>query len=146
MSYSPEERGPYNFDLPDGTPYSAGLNTNGKLKNAESRWGGIMRALNTNDFQAANIEYLEFWMLNPFMNPGDDAQQTFDGGELCFNLGNISEDILRDSRKFFENGIPTDTNTVKVDVTNWGRIPRTPAITNAFVHDADKRPIQGCGL
>ncbi|MFK7810397.1 MAG: cell surface protein SprA [Saprospiraceae bacterium] len=144
LSYYPRERGPYNFDLPDGgTEFSAGLTNNGGLNRPETRWGGIMRALNTNDFQAANIEYLEFWMLNPFMDDGD-GNRANDGGELCINLGNISEDILRDSRKFFENGITTN-GTTQMDVTNWSRVPRVQAITNAFDNDASKRPLQDIG-
>ncbi len=143
LSYYPQDRGSYNFDPPQGTEYSAGLSSNGKLVDPESRWGGIQRSLNTNDFQAANIEYIEFWVLNPFMNaPGGPAA---DGGDLYIELGNISEDVLRDSRKFFENGIPTDEDT-KVDTTNLGRIPRTPAITNAFVNDPEKRPLQDIGF
>jgi len=143
LSYFPEERGAYNFDVPGGTTYSAGLDASGALIAPETRWGGIMRSLNTNDFEAANVEYIEFWLLNPFMQkPGGAAT---DGGDLYIELGNISEDLLRDSRKFFENGIPTDNNTA-VDQTNWGKIPRTPAITNAFVNDPDKRVLQDVGF
>ncbi len=143
LSYFPDERGAYNFDVPGGTEFSDGLNNAGGLINPATRWGGIMRALNTNDFEAANVEYIEFWLLNPFMNkPGGAAT---DGGDLYIELGNISEDLLRDSRKFFENGIPTD-GTTAVDQTNWGYIPRTPAITNAFVNDQDKRVLQDVGF
>ncbi len=141
MTYYPEDRGPYNFDVPNGgTNYSAGLRNDGKLLEPETRWGGIMRALNTNDFQAANIEYLEFWMLDPYITNGDNP------GDLYVNLGNISEDILRDSRKFFENGLPTETTEVRVDETGWGNIPRAPQITNAFVNDPEERKQQDVGL
>lgn len=145
LTYYPRERGPYNFDLPDGVPgVSAGLDNSGNLQSPETRWGGIMRALNTNDFQAANIEYVEFWVLNPFINT-DERETNVEGGELYIDLGNVSEDILRDSRKFFENGIPVDP-TVPTDVTNWSRIPRTNAVTNAFDNDPAKRSIQDVGL
>ncbi len=143
LSYYPDERGPYNFDLPDGTEYSEGLLTNGGLNRPETRWGGIMRALNTNDFQAANIEFIEFWMMDPFLiNSGNS-------GDLYFNLGNVSEDILRDSRKFFENGLPTEgtnTNNNQTDQTAWSRIPRAPAITQAFDADTERRQQQDVGF
>ena len=149
ISYYPRERGPYNFDVPGGVSFangggSAGLDNTGGLLEPESRWGGIMRALNNNDFQAANIEYLEFWVLNPFMNNPENGTNT-EGGELNIDLGNISEDILRDSRKFFENGIPTEPG-IPTDETNWSRIPRTNAVTNAFDNNADLRVIQDVGL
>ena len=141
LNYYPNERGPYNFDLPEGgTPYSAGLLPNGNLAQPQTRWGGIMRALNTNDFQAANIEYLEFWMLDPFLENGNNP------GDLYFNLGNISEDILRDSRKFFENGLPTTGSNTRTDITNWAQIPRAPAITNAFDSDLERREQQDVGF
>jgi cell surface protein SprA len=141
LTYYPGDRGPYNFDVPGGTPYSAGLNNNGGLNQPETRWAGIMRALNTNDFQAANIEYIEFWMLDPFLNNPNNP------GDLYINLGNISEDILRDSRKFFENGLPTASRTnVRTDQTGWSRIPRAPQITNAFVNDPAERAEQDVGL
>ena len=145
LTFDPNERGPYNFDLPNGgSTYSAGLDNNGKLLQPETRWGGIMRDLNTNNFEQANIEYVEFWMLNPFMAKGDQSPITQDG-DLYINLGNVSEDILRDSRKFFENGIPSD-NTTPTDMTNWGRIPRTQAITNAFNNEPAVREAQDVGL
>ncbi len=144
LTYYPENRGPYNFDLPGGTAYSEGLDNSGGLTAPETRWGGIMQALNTNDFEATNIEYLEFWMLNPFMN-NPDGPTAGQGGDLYFNLGNVSEDVLRDSRKFFENGIPVDP-TIATDQTNWGVIPRTNSVVNAFDNDPENRPIQDVGF
>ncbi|MEM1319074.1 MAG: cell surface protein SprA [Bacteroidota bacterium] len=143
LTYYPDERGPYNFDLPSalgGTDFSDGIDAGGRLVNPQSRWGGIMRALNTNDFQAANIEYVEFWLLDPFINGRND-------GDLYINLGNISEDILRDSRKFYENGLPTSTRDAQTDVTRWGRIPIAQAIVNAFDNSGDAdRMMQDVGL
>ncbi|MEO0778687.1 MAG: cell surface protein SprA, partial [Bacteroidota bacterium] len=139
LTFYPNERGPYNFDWPEGTQESAGLEQNGTLKDPETRWGGIMRGLPNTNFEAANIEFIDFWMLNPFIesdNPGD----------LYFNLGNISEDILRDSRRFFENGLPTDDDNSTTDETNWGRIPRVQAIINAFNNDETSRNQQDLGL
>ncbi len=139
LTFYPDERGPYNFDPPEGTDVSAGLEQNGSLKDPETRWAGIMRSLPNTNFEAANIEFIDFWMLNPFME-GDNP------GDLYFNLGNVSEDILRDSRRFFENGLPTDDNNSTTDVTSWGRIPRVQQITNAFANEESARLQQDLGL
>ncbi len=154
LSYYPDERGPYNFDLPatlGGTPYSAGLRPDGKLAAPETRWGGIMRALTTNDFQQANIEFLEFWVLSPFLDEAGTGQGAPNAAErqgtLYIELGNISEDILRDSRKFFENGLPGPNNSGrKTARTAWGRVPLTQQITNAFDNDPETRRAQDVGL
>lgn len=154
MTYYPKERGPYNFDLPQGYPnYTAGVNFLGDsliLNNPQTRWGGIMKALQTNDFQAANIEFLEFWVLSPFLSettPGAVAPNYADRqGSLYINLGNISEDILRDSRKFFENGLPAPTNPDRrVDETNWSKVPTGQQITRAFDLQAGSREVQDVG-
>jgi hypothetical protein len=155
LTYYPNERGPYNFDTPDGFPgYTRGVSFLGDsliLRDPETRWGGIMRALQTNDFQAANIEFLEFWVLSPFLDsenplePAPDYRQK--EGELYINLGNISEDILRDSRKFFENGLPSPTNPDRrLDQTQWSRIPIGQQITQAFDNDPEARRQQDIGL
>ncbi|MDQ3016632.1 MAG: cell surface protein SprA, partial [Bacteroidota bacterium] len=142
LTYLPDERGPYNFDLPGGTPYSAGLNTtNCKLNDPESRWGGIMRGLNQVNFEQANIEAIEFWLLDPFI-----LDTMGDEGTVVIQLGNVSEDILRDSRKFFEHGLPLSANDVPVDTTEWGIIPRIPAPVNAFSNATGAREIQDVGL
>ncbi len=153
LTYYPNRRGSYNFDLPEGTPYSAGLNSDGTLKAPETRWAGIMTNITTNDFQAANVEYIEFWVLSPFLHPDGSGAPVPDPenyeGEIYFNLGNISEDILKDSRLFFENGLPTPDDPdaeVKVVETAWGRIPTVPRITNAFDVDPEKRIYQDIGL
>jgi cell surface protein SprA len=76
----------------------------------QTRWAGFMKELNTNDFEASNIEFVEFWMLNPYMEKVD-GEAVSDGGEMYIDLGSISEDVMRDSRQFFENGMPTGTKT-----------------------------------
>ena len=59
VSYFPDERGPYNFDVGDKPQYARGLlDESGKLKDPYTRWGGIMRKLETSDFDASNVEYL----------------------------------------------------------------------------------------
>ena len=155
LSYFPNERGPYNFDTPDGFPgLSSGVRIEGqdiKLRDPETRWAGIMRALNTNDFQTANIEFLEFWVMSPFLDPDDPMSPADDRdqkqGTLYINLGNISEDIMRDSRKFFENGLPGPINpNRRVDTTNLSVVPIGQQITQAFDNDEETRRLQDVGL
>ena len=136
----PDEKGPYNFDSEPGT-YSAGMNPAGKLNSPESRWGGIMREVLTSDFENANIQYIEFWLMDPFVE--DPAHE---GGDLFFNLGNVSEDILRDSRKSFENGLPSSADVQNVDTTSWGRVPTVQSVVNAFDNSTESRTYQDVGL
>jgi cell surface protein SprA len=154
MTYYPNERGPYNFDIPDGYPgYTRGINVADSLllNDPDTRWGGIMRELTTNDFQTANIEFLEFWVLSPFLDPNNPLNPAGDfedkEGELYINLGNISEDILRDSRLFFENGLPGPASPDRrTDRTIWGRVPVSQQITRAFDNDEETRARQDVGL
>lgn len=156
LAYYPEERGMYNYDVDgtdiNGTIYSAGVDAQGNLLDPASRWGGIMRKIETIDFEAANIEFIEVWMMDPFDADYNEIHNGYDvenhnGGDFIIQLGNISEDILRDSRKFFENGLPTDPNdTALVDESAWGRIPAVPALVNAFNNDPSTRPAQDVGL
>lgn len=140
VAFYPTERGPYNFDVQPGS-YSAGLNSDGLLNSPRTRWGGMMRELLTNDFESANIQYLKFWVMDPFVENPDH-----EGGDLYFNLGNISEDILRDSRKQFENGLPTSPLVVNVDTTVWGRVPNVQAVVQAFDNNIESRQYQDVGL
>ena len=139
LAYYPEERGPYNYDVAP-TPYSAGLTAEGLLANPKSRWAGIMRKLDYTDFETQNIETIEFWLMDPFI---DNPNHT--GGKLYINLGDISEDILRDGRKSFENGLPTSDVVANVDTTIWGRVPTTQPIVNAFDNDENARKYQDIG-
>ena len=139
MAFYPEERGPYNFDVAP-TQFSAGLTAEGTLAQPRSRWGGIMRELDYTDFETQNIETIEFWLMDPFIeNPNHS------GGKLYINLGDISEDILRDGRKSFENGLPTGPEVTGVDTTIWGRVPNTQPIVNAFYNDESSRKYQDIG-
>ncbi len=142
ITFYPDERGPYNFDPPGGSPFSAGIDQNCKLIAPETRWGGIMRSLNQVNFEQANIEAIEFWLLDPFIE--DDSLGS--EGKIVLQLGNISEDILRDSRKFFEHGLPLSVNEAPTDTTEWGRIPRIPATVNAFSNAEGGREKQDVGL
>lgn len=147
LAYYPSERGQYNFDDGQSPGIAAGLNANGTLRNPETRWGGIMRQLTTNNFEQANVEFIQFWVMDPF-NADADPNGTNSGGDLYFNLGNISEDILADSRKAFENGIPVDpaNNAEILEQTNWGQVPNTQVIVNAFDNNLESRILQDVGL
>ncbi|WP_372773993.1 cell surface protein SprA [Mangrovibacterium sp.] len=142
LGYYPSERGPYNFDV-NPSAYSAGLNADGTLADPESRWGGIMRKIETSDFETANIEYIEFWMMDPFVN--DEGGQ-LSGGDLYFNLGDVSEDVLKDSRKSYENGLPETELITDVDTTIWGRVPTKTQITSSFVTDTESILRQDVGF
>ncbi len=134
VAYYPNERGPYNLDADN-------INPDGTLMNPEKRWGGIMRKVEQSDFETANIEYIEFWLLDPFIYNTNGK-----GGDLYFNLGEISEDILKDEKKFFENGLPVDGDTTKVDFTVWGKVPRIQSTVYAFDNTAGAREKQDVGL
>ncbi len=155
LAYYPRERGPYNFDIPQGYPgLTRGVEFLGDslvLRDPHTRWGGIMRELTTNDFQTANIEFLEFWMLSPFLDPedpmGPSPDYNLQQGDLYINLGNVSEDILRDSRIFFENGLPGPANPERrTDNTSWSRVPVSQQIVRAFDNDPETRQVQDVGL
>jgi cell surface protein SprA len=139
LAYYPNERGMYNFDT--GSPFSSGISAEGTLIDPNLRWGGIMRAIHNTDFEANNIEYIEFWMLDPFIYNTDH-----NGGDLYFNLGDVSEDVLRDGRKAFENGLPTTGVVENVDTTIWGRVPTIQAIVNSFDTEPSSRQYQDLGL
>ncbi len=143
VAYYPRERGPYNYDGVYAGAYSAGIDNNGLLNNPASRWGGIMRKMETSDFEAANVEYITFWLMDPFSESSTALGQK--GGDLYFNLGDISEDILRDERKSYENGLPESAVVVDVDTTKWGRVPTKQVMTQSFASDPASRPFQDVG-
>ena len=136
LSFYPTERGPYNLDVD-------GMSSDGTLAKPASRWGGVMRKLDASDFETSNIEYIEFWMMDPYVNGGMSGDKS---GDLYFNLGDISEDVLKDGKKFFENGLPIDGDLTKVSTTNWGRIPITQSTVNAFDNTDGARAKQDVGL
>lgn len=135
LAYYPDERGPYNLDTD--------LTNEGKLNNPSRRWGGMMRKLETSDFETANIEYVEFWMLDPFMYESTDTRAR--GGDFYINLGEMSEDVLKDGKKFFENGMPAD-GTTRYSETVWGRVPTDRSIVYAFDNTSGARSRQDVGL
>ena len=146
LAYYPSERGQYNFDV-EPTAYSAGINADGSLADPKSRWGGIMRKIESTDFQATNIEYIEFWLMDPFIDPDGSGPEPGlqNGGDLYFNLGDVSEDVLRDGRKSYENGLPTSATVINVDTTVWGRVPTLQSMTNSFDNNPTSRTFQDVG-
>jgi cell surface protein SprA len=133
LAYYPDERGPYNFD--------PSLTSGAKLTNPQSRWGGIMRPISSSDFETSNIEFIEFWVMDPYLEDPDHS-----GGDLYIHLGEISEDILRDDRKSYEGGLPEDPeDETDIIVTPWGHIPDGQAYQNAFEGE-EGRPYQDVGL
>jgi cell surface protein SprA len=146
MAYYPKEKGPYNYDSKALAGMTKGISSTGLLNEPESRWGGIMRKIDPNDFEAANIQFVQFWMMDPFALADGVTPINTTGGDFYINLGNTSEDILRDSRKSFENGLPTPANGNTVDETAWGYVPNVQQIVNAFDNDPTSRPYQDIGL
>lgn len=140
VSYYPAEKGPYNFEFrpsvigPDGK-----FHDNQRRKN----WGGIMRNIDQTDFETGNVEFIEFWIQDPFiknLNP-------LASGKLFINLGNISEDVLKDGKRFYENGLPTPQIPAQIDSSTWGYQPINPIqITQAFSNDPADRPFQDVGF
>ncbi len=143
VAYYPQNRGPYNYDVKP-TPFSAGLNPDGTLADPGSRWGGMMRDVETPDFEAANIEYIEFWVMDPF---AEGSLNDGSGGELYFNLGDVSEDILKDSRKSYEHGLPTSDvfQESEISRTVWGRVPNKLDLVQSFSNEAGARAYQDVG-
>jgi cell surface protein SprA len=141
LSYYPRDKGPYNYD-------DNNIEVTGKLKQPDKRWGGLMRSLDQTDFETGNIEFVEFWLQDPFINSKKNPNiENSTGGQLYFNLGNVSEDILKDGKRFYENGLPTPNAPSHVDNSNWGRVPSNPQqVTNAFSNNTEDRAYQDVGL
>ncbi len=137
LAYYPNERGPYNFN--------PNLQYDGTLPDPKNHWGGMMRRLDTSDFETANVEYIEFWMLDPFIYTAREGIASQYGGDMYFNLGEISEDILRDGKKFYESGMPVDGSS-SYTITQWGKVPNQATVTYAFATTAGSRELQDVGF
>lgn len=136
MAYYPSIRGPYNFTTAD-------IDSEGNLLKPKERWGGMFRKIESNDFESLNIEFIELWVMDPFIYKPNSQ----DKGFLYFDLGNLSEDILKDGKKSLENGLPTDANPDKVDTnTPWGKVPKLQPVIQAFDNNPDARKLQDVGL
>lgn len=151
IAYYPYERGPYNYN-----PNLTADTDNGivRLPNPKDNWAGITTAIRTEvDFDKANIEYVEFWLLDPFINNSprgriiDGIYNDFNttGGKLIFHLGSISEDVIPDGKHGFENGLPPDGDLSKATETEWGYVTSRQYITNAFDNSATARANQDVG-
>ncbi|GAB1308142.1 cell surface protein SprA [Urechidicola sp. KH5] len=150
LAYYPSERGSYNYDTDN-------VGGDGKFINPEDRWGGITRPLTVNNFEQANIEYIQFWMQDPYtqysinqeeglpsgVDPSDPFNQV---GDLYFNLGNISEDVLKDGRKLYENGLPSEGGTENTDPSIWGKVPNSQSLLYSFDTDDTARLNQDIGI
>ena len=133
LAYYPAEKGPYNNS------------TDGEFAaNSDENWAGITRALTTTNFNQANVEYIEFWLLDTFSNNANLDNESL--GDLIFNLGSISEDVLRDGRKQYENGLPGTDGAALTHTTGWGRTPATQSLVYAFDASADNRSLQDVGF
>ncbi|NHM06760.1 cell surface protein SprA [Flavobacterium sp. CYK-4] len=131
LTYYPNERGPYN----NSTTVSVAPRDN---------FGGITRALNSTNFEQANVEFIQFWVMDPYDGVG--ATNSNNTGRIYFNLGSISEDILKDGKKQYENGLPeSGSNTLTID-TEWGRVPAAQSLIYAFDTNQGNRAVQDAGL
>ncbi len=144
VTYFPNERGPYNFDSPgNGTEFSAGLRSDGRLKDPESRWAGIMTNNNQPDFERANYETVEFWMMSPYA----EDELTPDDGYIVLHLGGVSEDLMKDNRRFAEHALPIDPeqsdNIIETELSRLSTID--PAIF-AFENTQESRDRQDLGF
>ena len=134
LAYYPTERGPYNLD-PD-------IDQNGRLLTPNKRWGGMMRKIDNSDFETANVQYVEFWLLDPFIYTKDQAGY---GGDFYINLGDVSEDVLKDGKKSYESGMPVN-NATNYAETVWGRVPTEQSVVYSFSNEAGARQRQDIGL
>ena len=148
LTYYPSERGPYNYN-PD-------LNDNGSLPLPENNWAGITRRITTTDFESSNIESIQFWVMDPFQEgtfgASNENSSNTTGGYLYIDLGNISEDVLRDGRKSFENGLPKDaeeqaSSAGETQETAWGVVSTVQNVVNAFaLLESNSNAFQDVGL
>ncbi|KAF2511952.1 T9SS outer membrane translocon Sov/SprA [Flavobacterium foetidum] len=131
LTYYPSDRGPYNNNPTFGSSDPA------------SNFGGIMRALNSTNFEQGNVEYIQFWVLDPYVGNGQAA--TNNTGKIYFNLGEVSEDVLKDGRKQYENGLGPDQIMVNPQPI-WGDVPASQSLIYAFDTNPENRRNQDVGL
>ena len=134
LAFSPTERGQYNYN-----PATNGTN---ELTNPGSNFGGIIRPLTTTDFEKSNVEYIQFWLMDPFIYEETEGS---DGGTITFNLGNISEDVLKDGRKQYENGLPKDASTTNTIPTIYGKVPTNQSLLYVYDTQGEERTNQDIG-
>ncbi len=127
ITYFPTERGPYN------------VNPNNET--TQERWAGLMRPVTVSNFVNSNIEYVEFWMMDPYA----DGKNLGANPKLLLQLGNVSEDVLKDGKLQYENGLPTPNVPANTTTTNWGTQPNQFPILYAFSTENEERAAQDLG-
>jgi cell surface protein SprA len=139
LTYFPKERGPYNFNpaaasntFPSGTE--------------QDNWGGIMRSINSTNFEQSNVEYIQFWVMDPYFGLPNDVVLPTNSGKIVFNLGEISEDVLKDGRKLYENGLPEAGAVTATNASVWGKTPASQSLIYAFDTNDGNRLAQDVGL
>ena len=139
LAFYPNERGPYNLDTD--------IDADGHLLHPERRWGGMMRKIesSSSDFETANVQYVEFWLLDPFIYTNQNPDGRKYGGDLFINLGDISEDVLKDGKKFYESGMSV-SGVSSYSETVWGRIPNEKSVVYSFSTESGARQRQDVGL
>ncbi|MFD2588459.1 cell surface protein SprA [Croceitalea marina] len=130
IAYYPNQKGPYN------------ANPSFETEQPNEKWGGLMRSLSSTNFEQSNVEFVQFWVLDPYV---DGITPNTNAGELVLNLGNISEDILKDGKKQYENGLPGVDSNDLVAPTSWGEVPATQSLVYAFDADETNRSLQDLG-
>jgi cell surface protein SprA len=138
LAFYPKEKGQFNYNVED-------LQANGELENPEENWGGIMRRIETNDFEATNIDYIEIWMMDPFVYSKHNNTK-HSTGQLYINLGSVSEDVIPDRKRSAENGLPTENNNLRGDTGTYSITPQGQVINKAFDNDPAAREVQDAGL
>lgn len=127
VTYFPQERGPYNV--------------NPNAETTDQRWAGLMRPLSVTNFTNSNIEYVEFWMMDPYA----DGNFLGTAPKLLLQLGNFTEDILKDGKLLYENGLPTPNVPANTTNSNWGIQPNQAPLLYAFSSEGDERAAQDLG-
>ncbi|MGC4128527.1 MAG: cell surface protein SprA [Bergeyella sp.] len=127
ITYYPQQRGPYNV--------------NPNAETTQERWAGLMRPISVTNFNNSNIEYVEFWMMDPYA----DGNALGTNPKLLLHLGNVSEDMLKDGKLLYENGLPTTSTPANTTNSNWGVQPQQLPILYAFSTEGDERTQQDAG-
>ncbi|WP_281226879.1 cell surface protein SprA [Flavobacterium aquiphilum] len=130
LSYYPKERGPYN-------------NSSNVSNNPKENFGGIVRSLSSTNFEQSNVEYIQFWVMDPYVGTGSIPKSNT--GKVYFNLGEISEDVLKDGRKVYENGFGSNQVLVSPPPV-WGNAPASQSLIYAFDNNSGNRTSQDIGF
>ncbi len=150
LAYFPKERGQYNYN-PDAEQFSD------FLPEPERNYGAITRGIRLNSWTQNNVEYIEFWILDPNLQderreafPDFDPNEVDPAPKLVINVGDVSEDLAPDNRRAFENNLPINYEiNESTELQTWGIIPEltvVPPNINAFSTSGDQRANQDIGL